>query len=161
MSKRKPPPVAPLPEKLLHKLAKPVPERLRKLVASVPEKLHDWIDSLAERELRAIALQFAQPNDLTPAQRPVRRRRPGAGAPRRLTPEEITEGRELLRRALRKHPTLRKRKSRADMLELLQRWLKRKRMVKTKRNVVSEDTLVRHIVGPVLGRPRRSPRSRR
>jgi hypothetical protein len=72
----------------------------------------------------------------------VRQRKAGAGRPPKLTKEEIARGRALFRDALAQNPLLRK--GRDAAVALLRGLLKLKRKV-------GDDTLLRHIIRPVLG----------
>ena len=77
---------------------------------------------------------------------PKRMRKKGAGRPRALTNEEITRGQKIIRSALRLRPKL-ARKSNDDLVEHFRPLFKFKRKV-------SDRTLWRYIIGPLVGRRR-------
>jgi hypothetical protein len=113
----------------------------------LPQALRDWLASAAERELRETARKLALKLDLTRSGAGAprkRQRKPGAGHPPSLTFQEITRAQKIFRRELRRRPALKtvKRKAVLDHLRPL---------LKLKRNV-SDDTLSRHVIRPVLSK---------
>ena len=77
---------------------------------------------------------------------PKRMRKKGAGRPRALTDDEITRGQRIVRSALLQSPKL-ARKSNDDLAEHFRPLFKFKRKV-------SNRTLWRYIIGPLVGRRR-------
>jgi len=129
---------------------KPVPSLRQALdpVREKPEKddLRQAFDKLGEIDLTPPAPPLPEPPAL-PTKPPLKRtRRKDAGQPRALTDDEITRGQEIVRSALRKRPKL-ARKSIDDLA-------KHFRPLFRFRRKVSDRTLWRHVIGPVVGRRR-------
>jgi hypothetical protein len=124
---------------------KPVPSLRQALdpLREKPEKndLRQAFDKLGEIDLTPLA----PPPPALPT-KPKRTRRKDAGQPRALTDDEITRGQEIVRSALRKRPKL-ARKSIDDLAKHFRPLFRFKRKV-------SDRTLWRHVIGPVVGRRR-------
>ena len=127
---------------------KPWEQAVDKLREKPGPSLRQAFDKL--REKPGPSLRQAFEIDLTPHEppplptKPKRTRKKGAGHPPALTDDEITRGREIFRDVLRKKPTLRKAK-RIDQVRQVKKALKLGRQV-------SDDTYLRHIIRPVVGR---------
>ena len=96
------------------------------------------------RQAFEIDLTPREPPPLPTKPPPKRMRKKGAGHPPALTDDQITRGREIFRDLLRENPKLRKAK-RIKQVRQVRKALKLGRQV-------SDDTYLRHIIRPVVGR---------
>jgi hypothetical protein len=136
---------------------KPWEQAVDKLREKPGPSLRQAFDKL--REKPGPSLRQAFEIDLTPREPPPlptkpppkpppkRTRKKGAGHPRVLTDDEITRGQNIVRSALHKSPKL-ARRTVDDLVEHFRPLFKFKREV-------SDRTLWRHIIGPLVG-PRRT-----
>jgi hypothetical protein len=115
------------------------------------DKLHEKPGQPSLRQAFEIDLTPREPPPLPtkppPKPPPKRTRKKGAGHPRWLTDDEITRSQNIVRRALRKSPKL-VRKTNDDLTEHF-------RPLFTFKRKVSDRTLWRYIIGPLVG-PRRT-----
>jgi len=111
------------------------PERSQK-ERSVISALDQAFDTLIEFD--------DTPRANTSAASASRTRKKGAGPPPALTDDEIARGREIFRDLLRENPVLRK-ATRPEQVRQVKRTLRVGRQV-------SDDTYLRHIIRPVVGR---------
>jgi hypothetical protein len=131
----------------------PVPS-LRQVFDKLGEKpgpsLRQAFDKLGEkpgpslRQAFEIDLTPREPPPLPTKPPPKRTRKKGAGHPPALTDDEIARGREIFRKLLRENPMLRK-ATRTTQVRQVRRALRLGRQV-------SDDTYLRHIIRPVVGR---------
>jgi hypothetical protein len=109
------------------------------------QRLSDWLDSPQERALRDTARKLALKIDRTPPKPTPKIKKKGAGGPPpKFTPYEIAHLQDKYRSALKGDAALKKQEY---ALEYLRPLLPRKASV-------SDSTLRRHIIRPVL--PKRS-----
>ena len=131
---------------------KPWEQAVDKLREKPEPSLRQAFDKLREkpgpslRQAFEIGLTPREPPPLPTKPPPKRMRKKGAGRPRALTNEEITRGQKIVRSALRLRPKL-ARKSNDDLVEHFRPLFKFKRKV-------SDRTLWRYIIGPLVGRRR-------
>jgi hypothetical protein len=132
-------------------MKRPWKQAVDKLGEKPGPSLRQALDPLREkpekddlRQAFEIDLTPREPPPLPTKPPPKRMRKKGAGPPPALTDDEITRGREIFRDLLRKKPTLRKAK-RIDQVRQVKKALRLGRQV-------SDDTYLRHIIRPVLGR---------
>jgi hypothetical protein len=114
----------------------------------IDDRLCEWLDGPQERQLRQKMRQLSLRVDLSPPwpsyksppqQSHKRQRKKGGGRKLSLTPRQIAAGQTLFRRALRKNLLLEKADAAVEYLG-----------PRLKRFGVSEPTLLRHIIRPVL-----------
>ena len=132
---------------------KPWEQAVDKLREKPGPSLRQAFDKLREklgpslRQAFEIDLTPREPPPLPTKPPPKRTRKKGAGHPRVLTDDEITRGQNIVRSALHKSPKL-ARRTVDDLVEHFRPLFKFKREV-------SDRTLWRHIIGPLVG-PRRT-----
>jgi hypothetical protein len=124
------------------------------------DRLPDWLNSPAERALRQTAQRFATPEGEaeTPPEHPPapanwkRRRKPGGGSKKHLTPEQIAHGREVYGRELDKDHLLVKHSAAAAHLDpLLEYNVTHRRLIEDIIiPVLQERSHVAHVVTPEI-----------